>query len=322
MLRVPFVLAAAAVVALGLPPAETIAQSPAAVRIAVLGATDSSSEPIYADAAGIFKRNGIDAQIQEFTGGGAIVAAVAGGAVDVGETNTVSAAAAIGRGLPIIVLAPAALYDQNEPDMLLVKARGSKLRTAADLTGKTVAVTTLRGELQTGAQAWIEKSGGDVKAVKFVEMPSSAMAAALKQGRIDAAMLPEPQLTAAKADVEKLADPFAAIAPQFDISVFVATKAWASAHPGAAQRFVQSMVEAAHWSNAHHAETAAILAKRSKLDPEILRTMGRSAYGDQLSAARLQPPIDAAFRFGNLKTRVSAAAMVADSAPYWKAVRR
>jgi NitT/TauT family transport system substrate-binding protein len=323
VLRVPAafgsVVVAVALLASGI---SASAQSARSVNIAVLGNTDSSAEPIYADAAGILKKHGLDAKLSQFNGGGAIVAAIAGGSIDIGETNTVSAAAALQRGIPIVVVAPSALFTSREPDVLLVKARGAALRTGADLNGKTVAVTTLRGELQVGAETWIDKNGGDSKTVRFVEVPTSGMAAALKQGRIDAAMLPEPELTIAKGDVEKLGDAFGAIAPSFDLGVFVASKPWAEKNPDLVRRFVSAMVDTAHWANAHHAETAAVLAQRSKLAPETIRTMGRSLYGDTLSAALLQPPIDAAFHYGTLRERFDAARFVSDAAPYWTDARK
>jgi NitT/TauT family transport system substrate-binding protein len=312
----------AVAIALATMPGGIAAQGSPAVRIAVLGNTDSASEPLYADAAGIFKKHGLDAKITEFTGGGAVVAAIAGGSIDVGFANVVSAAAAIQRGIPIVVLTPAALFTKKEPDVLLVKARGSSLKTAADLGGKTVAVTTLRGELQAGASAWIDKNGGDSKSVRFVELPSSEMGTALKQGRIDAAMLPEPALTLAKSDVEELGDAFEAIAPEFILGVFVASADWLQKNPDAARRFVAAMIETARWANGHRTETAGILAKHSRLPSETIRSMGRSLYGDSLSAALLLPPIDVAVKYGTLKQPLNASRLVAQAEPFWRGAKK
>ena len=169
------------------------------------------------------------------------------------------------RGIPIVTLTPANLSDVGHNDALLVKARGSKVKTGADLDGKIVAVTTLGGTLQLGAEAWIDKNGGDSHSVHWVEVPTSAMAASLKAGRIDAAMLSEPFLTQNKADVEELGDAFAAIAPRWVGAVFVASKSWVTANPDAARRFVAAMRETARWANTHRADTAKILMP---LDPD------------------------------------------------------
>jgi NitT/TauT family transport system substrate-binding protein len=300
-------------------PVQALAQSatpPAPIRVACLGYTEASILPVYAQQTGIFKKYGLDATLTTFNGGGAIIAAIAGGSLDAGFSNITSAVAAIQRGIPIVVLTAANLTSTADSDAQLMKARGSKLKTGADLNGKTIAVTTLGGTLQLGAEQWIDKNGGDSKSVHFVEVPSSNMAAALKQGRIDAAMMSEPFLTEESADVEVLANAFAAIAPEWISAVFVASKAWVTANPDAARRFVAAMHETARWANAHHAETAAILSPLSGVPLATFAAMKRAAYTDKLTRALLQPGIDAAFRYGALKAPFDTSEIVTGAAPY------
>jgi NitT/TauT family transport system substrate-binding protein len=296
-------------------PAQTAAV-PTPIRIACLGYTEASILPVYAQQAGIFKKYGLDATVTTFNGGGAIIAAIAGGSLDAGFSNITSAVAAIQRGIPIIVLTAANLTSTANTDAQLMKARGSKLKTGADLTGKIIAVTTLGGTLQLGAEQWIDKNGGDSKSVHFVEVPSSNMAAALKQGRIDAAMMSEPFLTEESADVEVLANAFAAIAPEWISSVFVASKAWVTANPDAARRFVAAMHETARWANVHHTETAVILSPLSGVPLATFAAMKRTAYTDKLTRALMQPGIDAALRYGALKSPFDTGEIVTDAAPY------
>ncbi len=291
------------------------AQEAPTVRVASLGHSDASSEPLYALTEGFFRRNGLDVKLTVLSGGPAIIAAIAGGAIDVGFSNSVSAAQAVERGIPIVVLAPAAEYPSEKPDTLLVKLRGSKLKTGADLNGKTVAVASLQGVLQLSAATWIDQNGGDSKTVHFLELPFTEMTAALKAGRIDAGMLAEPILSSETSDVEPLGDAYGAIAPQWTLGVFVASKAWVSANPDLARRFVQSILETARWANTHRADTAKILAPLSKIDLARFSTMARSRYGETLVAARLQPPLDAALKYGQLKTPFDAAQWVAAAQP-------
>jgi NitT/TauT family transport system substrate-binding protein len=323
MLRCPSLRVVLAALALAIVPQSAFAQAaPATIRAAVIGYADATSLPIYGQASGIFKKYGLDAQVTSFNGGGAIIAAIAGGSLDVGFSNLISAASAIQRGIPVMVLTPAALFDEkNRTDNLLVKAHGSKLQAGADLTGKAVAVTTLGGGLQLAAAAWIDKTGGDSKSVHFVELPNSEMAAALKQVRIDAAMLSEPALSQAKADVDVLADAFGAIAPRYTEGVFVASKAWVDANPDVAHRFVQAMVETARWANRHPADTAKILAPLLNVDPLSFKTMARSTYGDVLSVQLLQPLLDVAFKYGQIKAPFDSKQIVAGAQPYWRGVR-
>ena len=303
-------------------PAKLAAQDLPVVRVGDLGYADASSEPLFGAAAGIFRRNGLDVKVTVLNGGGAIIAAIAGGSLEAGFSNAVSAAQAVQRGIPVVVLTPAAEWPGEKSDTLLVKARGSKLKTGADLTGKTVAVTTLGGGLQSSARLWIDKNGGDSKSIHFLELPFTEMAAALKAGRIDAAMLSEPVLSESRADVETLADPFSAVAPRWTVGVFVASKAWVTANPDQARRFVQGMYDTAHWANAHHAETAKIVAPLANIDLATFSIMARSRYGDTLSVALLQPELDEAFKSGQLKTPFDSAQWVNEAAPYWRGLKR
>jgi NitT/TauT family transport system substrate-binding protein len=68
---------------------------------------DVGAQVYYAQALGAFKAAGLDVQIQSIDNGAAIASAVAGGAVDIGQSNVVSIATAYTKKLPFVVLAPA-----------------------------------------------------------------------------------------------------------------------------------------------------------------------------------------------------------------------
>jgi NitT/TauT family transport system substrate-binding protein len=287
------------------------------IRVADLGYTDASSEPLFAQQSGIFKKYGLDATVTTFNGGGAIISAVAGGAADIGFSNITTAVQAIQSGIPVIALVPANTTSSgHHADALLVKTRGAKLKTGADLNGKTVAVTTLNGTLQLAAETWIDKNGGDSHSVHFVEIPTSAMSPALKGGRVDAAMLSEPYLTQQKDDVEELGDAFASIASNWTGAVFVASKAWVSANPDAAKRFVAAMRETATWAYTHRADTARILQPYTGIDAATFAAMSRSTYAETMTRAMLQPPIDTAYKYGALKAPFDTIELVNGAAPY------
>jgi NitT/TauT family transport system substrate-binding protein len=308
--RRSFLTAAAAFGAAALP-AVTLAQAkPTLVRIGVVP-TDVSGEPYYADANGTFKRLGLDAQVQTLASGGAILDAVAGGALDAGFANLSTTAQARQRGLPIVLLAPATLYRSVAATTVLMKARGAKLARASDLNGKIVAVDTLHGLLQVAVVAWMDKNGGDAKSVRFVELPFASMAAALKAGRVDAAMMSEPQITLQRETVELLAKAYDAIAPEFLIGGFVGNANWAKANADAARSFSSALAETAHWANAHHTETAAILARHTRAPESVIRTMTRATYGERLDVAVIQPVLDAAHTYGTLASPMKAADLIA-----------
>jgi len=298
-------------------PIGVAAQANPVVRIIELGG-DGSSEASYAQGGGFFKKYGLDATITDTEGGGAAIAAVVGGSAEIGFSNLISVVAAIERGIPITIIAPASVFSSKSPNILLVKSRRSALKTGADLRGKVVAVTTLDGELQLGAQVWIDKTGGDWKAVHFVEIPLSAMAAALAQGRVDAAMMTEPSLSRARADVAVLGNADAGIAPYFISGAFFAANAWIDAHPDLAHRASQALRDGAHWANTHHAETAAILARSTSLDPATIATMTRATFAETLTPALIQPAVDVAYKYGRLKEPLDMTAIVERARPFWE----
>jgi NitT/TauT family transport system substrate-binding protein len=292
------------------------AQTAAPIRIGMLGFADTSALPLFAQASGIFKKYGLDTSVTSYNNGAAIIAAVAGGSLELGFSNITSAVAALQNGIPVMALAPGDLDVAEHETIMLVKPRGSKLRTGSDLAGKVVAVTTLGGTLQLAAETWIDKSGGDSHAVRYVEMPSASMPLALKQGRVDAAMLGEELIAPNRTDVEILGNAFAAIGPAWSSAVFVASKAWVAEHPDAARRFVAAMYDAARWANTHQAETARIFAPVAGVDAATMRAMVRATYAERLSRALLQPPIDAAVKYGALKQPFDTGEIVSAAAPY------
>jgi NitT/TauT family transport system substrate-binding protein len=275
------------------------ADLPYRCAVGILG-TDVSLEPLYAQQTGVFARHGVAAGFTALANGGAIVSAVASGALDIGFSNLVSAAGAIGRGIPLMLLAPAAVYTARAPVTVLVQARTSHYQTGADLSGKVIGIDTLQSLTDIGLRAWLQSTGGDPRAARFIELPFSEMGAALAQGRVDAAMITEPAWTSQRAEVALLAPAFNAIANEFLIGAFVTSKRWYDANRDAAGAFVAAIAETARWANGHRAQTAPLLADQLKMDPAVVKTMTRATYGEQLSPALIQPVLDVAARFGTL----------------------
>lgn len=266
-----------------------------------VGVNDTGAEVYYADQLGFFKKRNLDVRLQSMRSGPAQAAAVAGGAVDIAETNVVSLALAHERGLPFGYIAPAAVYSTDAPTTVLVAAKNSVLRSAKDLNGKTVGVVALHDLTNLGAFAWIEKNGGDASSVKFVEMPAAEMNAGLKRGTIDAATIPEPALGLALVENRILAKNFDAIAPHFMLNGWFTTTDWAKKNPAAAKAFADAILEAARWANGNQKASAEIFKKHSVIEPAVIDRMTRASFGERLDAALLQPLIDAAAKAKYIK---------------------
>lgn len=280
------------------------------IPIEVSGAPFDLNGPLfYAQDLGYFKKAGLDVHINssEVTVEGE-AAAILGGSVNIGSANTATIAQAHLHGIDFRFLAPSGLFTEAaKPTEVVVVPTASPIHTAADLSGKTVAVAGIRGMLQIATMAWADKHGGNGKSLQFIEIPFPQMDAALAQHRVDAVVLTEPYATAASADTRVVGSVEDGVAPAFMTLGWFATGAWLKANPDAALRFASAIREAAIWGNAHHKESAAILSKYSKMPEAVVDAMGRSVYGIDLDPKMIQPPLDVAARYGFLDHPVAAA---------------
>jgi NitT/TauT family transport system substrate-binding protein len=266
------------------------------------------AQVLYAKDQGFFKKAGLEVEVQLMDSGAAIASAVASGSLDLAQANLVSLATAHDRGLPFVVVAAAGLYSANAPTTNLVGAKSSTMKSGKDLEGKNVAVNGLKNITQIGVQSWVDQNGGDSSKVRFIEMPFPQMAAALEAGRIDAAVLAEPSLSAASGTTRVIASPYTAISKQFLIGGWFTTGAWAKAHPDAVKRFVAAIVEAGKWANGHPAESARILEKYTKI--RVVPEMKRTIYAERLDAAEIQPLVDAAAKYKAIRSAFPAAELM------------
>jgi NitT/TauT family transport system substrate-binding protein len=281
----------------------------AAVKVATL-ASDTGADVYYAREQGFFKAAGLDVQIDALTSGAAVITGVLSGSYDFGAANPVSIAAARIHGLPIETVAPGAVHTKGILVDALMVQQASPIKTARDLEGKTVAVTTIGGLGAVALQAWITKNGGNVKNVKFVEIPYPAMGPALQEGRVDAAQMTEPYITSSKAGLRPLIDAYDTIADRFLIDGWVSSEDWLAKHPNEARRFAAALRQAHDWANTHQAESAQILVKYTKLDPQIASTMVRTLYGTVLDVPVMQPVLDIAAKAGVVDRRLDAADVI------------
>jgi NitT/TauT family transport system substrate-binding protein len=279
---------AAAAIAAGVP---AIAQEPAVLRLATLP-SDAGSEPFYGLDLGFFAKAGLNVHLDTQQSGPAIAAAVASGALDIGFSNTISIASAHKRGLPFTFVAPASIYARTAPTSVLMVRKDSPMRTARDLNGKTIGANALKNIAQFAPLAWVDQNGGDASSLRFVEMPADEMAVAIEKNRIDAGMMPEPQISEARATCRVFANAYDAIGDGFMIAGWFATTAWADAHPDVVRRFAAAMRETAIWANRNPAQSLPILVKYVKLDPQIARQVVRARFAEVLTPQIVQPSID------------------------------
>ena len=229
------------------------AQSPDRIRVGT-GPDDPSAPLVYADRTGLFKKAGLEVDLQRLDGSAAIGAALAGGSLDIAKASTVSAVTAIAKGLPFTIISSIADYTTDNPSTALIVLANSPIKVAKDLAGRTLATVTLKDQNAISTSAWLDQHGVDWKAINYVEIPASATLAALEQGRVVGATVYEPNLSAdlATGKVRVLGYPHDAIAKHFPYGILIANSAWASSHTQLIARFLRVVQQSSSYALASH----------------------------------------------------------------------
>ena len=287
------------------------------VTIRVAGPPIDDYKPVYYGIqSGLFKKYGLAVEATIASSGSAALAAVAGGSMQVAFTSLPAVLQAHVRGVPFKVVAPAQWYLSDAPTAMMIVKKDGPVRTGRDLDGKTVATSSLHDLNQTASLAWIDANGGDSKTVKMVELPSSAIAAAIDEGRIDAATIADPFLSAAvnSGKARVLAHSYDAIGKKFETSVYVSMDDFVQTHQDAMKRFAQAMHESIVYTNTHLPETVNLVASYSGVQPGVVAKTIRAIDPEYVDPRNLQPMIDIGVKYGLIARAFDANDLVASTA--------
>lgn len=258
---------------------------------------DGAMGVVAAQRAGFFQKYGLDATLA-VANGAANAAAIAGGSMQFAASNMVTLIKAHLHGLPFQIVAPGAIYSTSNPTQVLVVRKGSPLRTAADLNGKTIGTTALGDVLAASTLAWIDQHGGNSASVKMVELPAAAADAALESGRVDAATMAEPHLSEAvgSGTAVVFAKIFDAIGPRFAESAYFAMPDYISANRETTVRFARAILDGNAFANKYPDKTAPWLVDSAKVDLASVQRSRREVFAVSMEPSTIQVVIDALVR--------------------------
>lgn len=290
-------------------PATAQTAAPLPVRLSGTGA-DDVAPLLYGEKSGLFRAAGLDPAFERANSGSATIAAVVGGSVDIGKSSMGSIITARAKNVgDLKIHAAGATFRSVKGDVMLVVPPDSPIRTAKDLNGKTVAVPSLGDQNTLAVRAWSDANGGDSHSISFIELPSSASAAAVQQGRVAAAALVPPFVAHAvgAGQVRVLANVFAAIAPRFLETGWFSTGDYAAKHRDVVLPFGKVMSTASSYVNAHPAETASELSAFSGVPVASILEAGISFFSTSVDPRDIQPLVDAMAKYGLIDHRFDAA---------------
>jgi NitT/TauT family transport system substrate-binding protein len=289
--------------ALALAALPRIARGQAPEKLRVAGVTTDDMTPVFfALRNGWYQRAGLDVEVVPTSSGTVATEAVLSGTYELGKGSPIAFLIAHLRGLPITLIGNSNVWNPKAPISLMLCPADAPYKTGADLNGLTLSSSALNDINELAMSAWIDKTGGDSKTVKWIEIPNSAAGTALAEHRTAATMLQEPQLTAALATgkVRVLAPAYSAISLKLVSGVYFAQKDWAAKNGDAIKRWLRVTYASAIYTNQHHRETEAMMAEITKIPPDVFGKISRNTAATNTDPSYLQPLIDVAAKYRNI----------------------
>ncbi|TDD82093.1 transporter substrate-binding domain-containing protein [Actinomadura darangshiensis] len=272
------------------------------IKVASLPLADGASLYV-AQKAGLFKKEGLKVEIvpvQKSTD--AQPALIKGDVNIIAGANYVSFLQAEEKGtLKLSIVAPAATLTSNMMNVLVKP--DSKIKTAKDLEGKTVAINILNNIQSLTLNSILKANNVDATKVKYVSVPFPQMAAALEKGQVDAIHTVEPFLSdtekklGARVAVDGGSEPVTGLA----ISGFVSTQEWTKKNPKTAAAFQRAIINAQKLSTQDRKKVEEVLPGYAKMDPEVASVITLPGYPTSLSKTRIKGVADLMVSSGLLK---------------------
>ncbi len=245
----------------------------------------SGADVYVAQTEGFFAKNHLSVSVKSLNGGSAIVPAMEGGAVQIGESNVLSVIQGAARGIDEPCFSGANTDPSSGHYLSLVATAG--ITSAKSLAGKTIAVNATAGVNQLLVDAYLASQGVNPSSVSFISLQFPDMPAALSSGRVAAAVTSEPFTTISLGQGAKLltGTPLQYIAGTPTYSCWNASGSWLSSHKQQAGEFATAMAEADSYITAHPTQFRTIAASHETISSSVLKTMTMPVFTDKLTMA-------------------------------------
>jgi NitT/TauT family transport system substrate-binding protein len=179
--------------------------------------------------------------------------------------------------------------------------RDSPISSVADLAGKRIAVSGLRGQQHACVQRVLAKAGVDPKLVQFLEVPYSAQGDVLRSRQIDAVASLDPfgtQLRMSNGRV--VAWYYVESVPGQPTGAFYAKRRFAEANAKTIDDFGAAMREAIEYLNADEPRARKLVADYSGLSPELIAQMPINLWSYSIRKSDWQGVADMMTEWGGL----------------------
>src|SRR6266850_5507216 len=236
----------------------------AADRVRVgLSALSLANSPLWvAEEKGLFKKNGIEAEII-LVGGGASrsVSSLLAGDLQFATTGGGAAISAALGGADVVMIAAG---NNKGVQRLIVR---SDIKTPEAIKAKRIGVTGLGSSGHLALLLMLRKWGIAPEEIQILQVGASpVMVISLQKGGLDGAMLQDPSFFVAEdTGFKTLGDP-AAMDIHYLQNVLAATRGYLRAHRDLASRFIKGFVEGIAYYKKNKDESIKILMKKMRIE--------------------------------------------------------
>jgi ABC-type nitrate/sulfonate/bicarbonate transport system substrate-binding protein len=271
--RAWLLLAAAMVLAAGLARAE-----PVNIRIGIGAAAEEQlwlllARPDLAPHHG----KSYTTEYTRFAGADKRFQAFEAGALDIATSSANAALFAAGEGIEFKMIASLTRESERGFYTRFMVLDGSSLKSIKDVKGATIGINGFSGSGHLWTKAALERNGMSENDVTLVPLPFPAQAEALKAGKIDVGMFPQPFAAMAEkaGGMRELYSSKTGVPFEEELIVLIAKDGFLQSNSAAVRDLLSDLVVLNHYYSEHpkEAKTALIESKMVRLDPDVYFTM-------------------------------------------------
>ena len=180
---------------------------------------------------------------------------------------------AIARGVPFVVIAPAAMETAKQPSGLLCVAKTSPYKTAKDFDGQTIAIPALKQTVDLAVREWLTArrrgsgEGAHHRGTVLRNGPGRRTRHVCRRGDLRTLAL----ASAARRRHPVHRRSVLGDCAELSLGAWFTTKDFAAKNPAVVKKIADALTAAGKWANTHHFESAAIVSKVNKVDVDTIR---------------------------------------------------
>ena len=252
------------------------------IRMSYAGTTGFNVPFWVTHEAGLYKKQGLTAELILISGGATNIQALLAGDLQFVNAAGPAPINAILRGADIVIIAS---YYNFMPYGLVA---GKDIRSAQDLKGKQIAVSRLGGITEVAVQMAFEKLGLAVKETTLVQAgPDASRIAAVHSGAAAATVLVPPGLFAATSlGLRMLAD-LGDLGLRYPTAVIVTRRSLIAQNRPLVKRFLMAFVEGLHLYKQKKKFSTDIMQQYTKLSDQELLSKTHDYFAKNTSLAPL-----------------------------------